>query len=117
VDNHIKIVDKPIAEITRAIAVRKEKAELLEWLLNKAIGTFVGTPGIPAGLREMVRKAYPVLDTENVHGDRIGTARQYHRSHDRMAVSFGHAAERELATAVVERNRAMAAAVQNQDPA
>jgi PAS domain S-box-containing protein len=43
VDDHIKVVDKPIAEITRAIAVRKDNRALLD-RLNAAIGGYVGTP-------------------------------------------------------------------------
>ncbi len=43
VDDHIKVVDKPIAEITRAIAVRKNDTALLD-RLNTAIEGYVGTP-------------------------------------------------------------------------
>ncbi len=43
VEDHIKVVDKPIAEIRRAIAVRKDDRMLLD-RLNRAIETFIGTP-------------------------------------------------------------------------
>jgi PAS domain S-box-containing protein len=43
VEDHIKVVDKPLAEITRAIAVRKDNRALLD-RLNAAIGGYVGTP-------------------------------------------------------------------------
>lgn len=43
VEGRIKVVDKPIAEITRAIAVRKDNTVLLD-RLNKAIAGLVGTP-------------------------------------------------------------------------
>lgn len=43
VADHIKVVDKPIAEITRAIAVRKDNKALLE-RLNAGIRAYVGSP-------------------------------------------------------------------------
>ncbi len=42
-EDHIEVVDKPIAEITRSIAVRKDDIVLLA-RLNSAIEGFVGTP-------------------------------------------------------------------------
>lgn len=42
VDDHIKVVDMPIAEIRRAIAVRKDKVALLG-RLNEAISSFMRT--------------------------------------------------------------------------
>ena len=43
VEERIKVVDKPIAEIRRAIAMRKNDAELL-MRINNAVEGFVGTP-------------------------------------------------------------------------
>ena len=43
VEDRIKVVDRPIAEIMRAIAVRKDNGALLG-RLNKAVDSFVGTP-------------------------------------------------------------------------
>jgi len=58
VEDHIKVVDKPIAEIHRAIAVRKDNRALLD-RLNKAIEGFVGTPAYQQVYVKWYGKATP----------------------------------------------------------
>lgn len=58
VEGHIKVVDKPIAEITRAIAVRKDNRALLD-RLNTAITGYVGTPAYQQVYVKWYGKAVP----------------------------------------------------------
>jgi hypothetical protein len=58
VEDRIKVVDKPITEIRRAIALRKADTALLE-RLNAAIGEYVGTPAYRQAYAKWYGKAVP----------------------------------------------------------
>jgi PAS domain S-box-containing protein len=114
VDDHIKVVDKPIAEITRAIAVRKNDTALLD-RLNRAIEGYVGTPAYQQVYVKWYGKPVPYWTSARIIS--VGAAL--------LLVMTGLMAgwrylsllrlNQRLAAAVVKRDEAVSAALLNQE--
>ena len=114
VEGHIKVVDRPVAAITRAIAVRKSDRALLD-RLNSAIDGYVGTPDYQQVHAKWHGSPVPFWTTDRISAVVaavftviiIVLAVWRYRSLLRL--------NRELSTAIAERDEAVSVTTRNKE--
>ena len=114
VDDHFKVVDKPIAGISRAIAVRKDDRALLD-RMNVAIDGYIGTPAYQKTYSKWYGTPVPSWSAERI----LAVGAVLITAIIGLMTGWRHLSvlrlNRELSAAIAERDEAAAVATRNKE--